>query len=91
MRNGTRPAVDRRQGVACLLSGAILVAPFLALLYDLDAGLAVMALTLAASVELARQAIPQAAPEIRPRIQTVMVVNALLAMVCGTTLAVRLM
>ncbi|HEV2108589.1 MAG TPA: hypothetical protein VGR16_10040, partial [Thermomicrobiales bacterium] len=65
MGDGSRSPVGRRQAGTCLLSGAIVIAPFLALLYDLDAGLAMMALTLLVSVELARQALPQAAPELR--------------------------
>lgn len=90
-RKASRPAVDRRQGVACLLSGAILIAPFLALLYDLDAGLAVMALTLLTSLELARQAMPQATTEMRSRLRVVMVVNAVLAVACGAILVVRVL
>lgn len=90
MGDGSRSPVGRRQAGTCLLSGAIVIAPFLALLYDLDAGLAMMALTLLVSVELARQALPQAAPELRRRLRAVMVVNALLAVLCGVILVVRL-
>jgi lysylphosphatidylglycerol synthetase-like protein (DUF2156 family) len=87
---GRRHASEGRyQAVTCLLSGAILVAPFLALLYDLDAGLGVMALTLAASVELARQATRRAAPEMRQRLRIVMLVNAGLAVTCAVILVVR--
>ncbi|MGI8644475.1 MAG: hypothetical protein ACR2LS_10215 [Thermomicrobiales bacterium] len=90
MREERRSPVARQPAMTCLLSGAILIAPFLALLYDLDAGLGVMALTLAASVELARQAQARAVPEMRQRLRVVMVVNALLALICAVILAVRL-
>ena len=76
--------------MTCLLSGAILIAPFLALLYDLNAGLAVMALTLAASVELARQAQSRATPQMRRRLRIVMAINAALAVVCVLILTARL-
>lgn len=80
----------RHQAMTCLLSGAILVAPFLALLYDLDAGLGMMAVTLGASVEIARQARHRATPEMRQRLQVVMAVNAGLAIACAVILVVRL-
>lgn len=79
----------RQQAMTCLLSGAIVIAPFLALLYDLNAGLGAMVLTLAASIELARKARSRAVPEMRQRLQVVMVVNAGLAIGCAVILVVR--
>lgn len=89
MRRRAKSPETRHQAMTCLLSGAILVAPFLALLYNLNAGLGMMTLTLAASVELARQARQRATPEMRQRLQVVMAVNAGLAIACAVILVAR--
>ena len=77
--------------MACLQTGAILVAPFLGLLYGVTAGLAVMAITLVAIAALAREAIPEARPDIRPRLRVVMGVNVALAVICAVSVIWRVL
>jgi hypothetical protein len=80
---------DRPPLVGLLLGLAILAAPFLALLYGLDAGLAVMALALAAVGVLALLAARTAEPDLRQRLLVVAAVNAALALACLVLLLVR--
>ncbi|MEJ7762376.1 MAG: hypothetical protein WKF80_06245 [Thermomicrobiales bacterium] len=84
-------AFDRRRGMACLQTLAILFAPFLGLLYGVTAGLAVMAITLGTIAALARQAMPEAPAEIRPRLRVVVLVNVALAVACALAVAWRLL
>ncbi len=81
---------ERRLGGALVL--AVVVAPFLALLYDLDAGLAVTALALAATAALVAQAARSGTggPALRPRLLTAAALNALFALACLVILVVRL-
>jgi hypothetical protein len=85
----TEDAGERPPWVGVLLGLAILAAPFLALLYGFDAGLAVMALALAAVGLLAFLAARTAEPELRQRLLVVAAVNAVLAFACVVLLAVR--
>ena len=68
---------------------AILAAPFLALLYGLDAGLLVMALALSAVGGLAILAGRSAEPDLRHRLIVVAAVNAALALACLILLLAR--
>jgi hypothetical protein len=68
---------------------AILAAPFLALLYGLDAGLLVMALALSAVGALAVLAGRSAEPDLRHRLVVVAAVNAVLAFACLVLLLAR--
>ena len=72
-----------------ILGLAILTAPFLALLYGLDAGLFVMALALAAVGLLAVLAARNAESDLRQRLLVVAAVNAVLAFVCLIVLLAR--
>jgi hypothetical protein len=82
----------RARLAGCLLGGAILAAPFLALLYDPTAGLAVMAVALGATALLAAGAArrPEVDRERRRRLRLAVGVNAILAAVCGLALVARL-
>lgn len=81
--------MERRPGVGCFFGAAMLAAPFLALLYGWNAGLAVMAAALAATTGLAIQAGRTAPPEVRRRLLPVAVVNGLLAAACLVALIWR--
>ena len=74
----------------CLLSGAIVAAPFLALLYDVAAGLAAMTIALGATAYLARDAARGTTAPARRRLLTAAAVNALLAAACVVALIARL-
>ena len=84
-----RGADDRTRVVGCLLGGAIVVAPFLALLFDPGAGLAIMALALGATAFFAGEAARSAAP-LRRRLVVAAVVNGALALACAAALVARL-
>lgn len=86
---GGGPASDPDRAVGCLLGLAILAAPFLAVLYDLDAGLAVMAVALGAAASLALQALPATDPTLARRLRLAAAVNATLAVACLAVLALR--
>ena len=82
--------VERARLVGCLLGGAILVAPFLALLYDAAAGLAVMALGLGVVAAFAGGAARGAPAPVRRRLVAVAAVNGALAVACAVALAAGL-
>jgi hypothetical protein len=65
--------------MGCFFAGAMVVAPFLALLYDVNAGLTVMALGLLATAYLCFDTSRSAEPPIRDRLRTVVIVNVVLA------------
>ncbi len=84
---------ERERLLGCGLVLAVVAAPFLALLYDLDAGLAVTALALATTAVLTAQAARSGpgGPSLRPRLLTAAAaLNALLGLVCLVILVVRL-
>jgi hypothetical protein len=74
-------------GVA--LGSAILAAPFLALVYGIEAGLLVMSLALAAVGLLAVFASRAAEPDLRLRLLLVAAVNLVLALICLLVLLAR--
>lgn len=84
------PPLDPARGLGCLLGLAILAAPFLAVLYDVDAGLAVMAIALGAGAYLARLAMPAVEPGLRRQLGVAAVVNLALAVACAAALVLRL-
>lgn len=84
------PRIDRARLPGCLLTAAMAAAPFCALLYGWNAGLAVMSAALVATAYLARSAARVADPRTRQRLRTAVLVNALLALGCALALAVRL-
>jgi hypothetical protein len=78
-----------RRLIGCGFAGAMIVAPFLALLFDVAAGLAVMAIGLGATAYLAMEAARATAPKTGRRLRAFAVVNGLLAIVCVIALVVR--
>ncbi len=72
----------RARFAGCILSAAILAAPFLALLYAPAAGLAVMALALGLLAFLATDAAGRADPAFRGRLRLAARLNLLLATAC---------
>jgi len=68
----------------------MVVAPFLALLFDVAAGLAVMAAGLGATAYLAGDAARTAEEVQRRRLRWLAVVNGVLAMGCLVVLVIRL-
>lgn len=74
----------------CLLSASIVVAPFVALLYDLDLALGITAVALLATAWLARGSQLIAPPELRPRLRIVALVNVALAVIAVAILAGRI-
>ena len=83
-------ASNRALPTGCLLGGAILVAPFLALLYDPAAGLAVTALALTATSFLTADSARSAPVPTRRRLILATALNGALALVCLVALIVRL-
>jgi hypothetical protein len=82
-------ADERPPWVGLALGSAILVAPFLALLYGLEAGLLVMSLALAAVGLLAVLAARSAEPDLRQRLLLVASINLVLALICLLVLLAR--
>jgi hypothetical protein len=78
-----------RRAIGCGFGGAMIVAPFLALLFDLAAALAVMAVGLGATAYLAVEAARTAELETRRRLRGFAVVNGVLAVVSLVVLVVR--
>lgn len=81
----------RPPAAGCVFGAGVLAAPFLASLYGLNAGLAVMAVALATTTAFGLNAVRTVAPEIRRRLLPIVVVNGVLAVVCLATLMVRLL
>lgn len=79
-RSSERVFGERGRAVGCLLAGAIVLAPFLALLYGPVAGLAIMVLALAATAFLTGEVGRTADGPTRRRLLVAAVVNALLAL-----------
>lgn len=67
---------------AWLAGGAILAAPFFALLYRAEAGLVVMAIALGATSLLLREAMDVAPEHARPRLLLVLGFNVVLIVAC---------
>ncbi|MFL5758553.1 MAG: hypothetical protein ACJ789_02375 [Thermomicrobiales bacterium] len=79
-----------RRAIGCLFAGAMVVAPFIALLYDLNAGLLLMAFGLLATAFLAYDAMSAAHPAVRVRLRTVVIVNLALAALLLVVVVVRI-
>jgi hypothetical protein len=80
---------DHPPWLGLALGLAILVAPFLALLYGIEAGLVVMSMALAAVGLLAVLAARSAEPDLRQRLLLVSSVNLVLALICLLVLLAR--
>jgi hypothetical protein len=95
--NGGRQGVDRnrpeieswQRAIGCFFAGAMLVAPFIALLYDVNAGLIVMALGLIATAYLSYDSMKTAEPQLGDRLRTVVIVNLALAATLVIVVIVR--
>ncbi len=85
MRRGERPPL-----AGCIFAAGVVAAPFLASLYGLTAGLAVMTLALATTTAFGAHAAHTAPPEIRRRLLPIVVVNGVLVIVCLRVLVGRL-
>lgn len=79
-----------RRILTYLFAVAMVIAPFLALLYDLTAGLAVLAAALAATTYVAYDVARQVAPARRGRLLVLVGVNGGLALLATGLLAARL-
>jgi multisubunit Na+/H+ antiporter MnhB subunit len=77
-----------RRLIGCGFGGAMVAAPFVALLFDLAAGLAVMAIALGATAWLALDAARAAEPGVRRRLRMFAGVNGVVAVVCLVVLIV---
>ena len=91
MTGRQRPSeMERARLAGCLLGGAILIAPFLALLYDPAAGLAVMTLALGATAFGAAQTARTSHEEVRRRLLIAAALNGVLALGCAAALVIGL-
>ncbi|MDQ3696283.1 MAG: hypothetical protein M3464_22105 [Chloroflexota bacterium] len=81
---------DRRRIVPYVFAGAMVVAPFLALLYDVTAGLGVLAGALGLTAYVALDAARAAGPAIRQRLLAMAYLNAALAIVAAILFVMRL-
>ncbi len=75
----------------CLFGAGVVVAPFLASLYGLNVGLAVMTLALATTTWFGASTARTAAPAVRRRLLPIVFVNGVLAVACLATLLMRLL
>lgn len=76
--------------VAYLFAAAMVAAPFIALIYSVNAGLAVMCLALLATAYAAHDASRAAAPELARRLTLLAGVNGLLGLIAAGLLIARL-
>ncbi len=79
-----------RRIITLVFAAAMVAAPFLALLYDLTAGLAVLTVALAATAYLAIDSAREAEPVLRRRLRILGGVNAALGLIALGLLAARL-
>lgn len=87
---GGGPPLERTRVLGLLFAGAMVAAPFLALLYGPTAGLAVATLALAATAALAGDAARGAGPAARRRLVVAAAVNGGLVVACLVAVVVRL-
>jgi hypothetical protein len=86
-----RPEIESWQrALGCFFAGAMLTAPFIALLYDVNAGLIVMALGLLATAYLSYDSMTMAELQLRDRLRTVVIVNLVLAALLVIVVIVRM-
>jgi len=92
-RGGERGMVarrpDHRRLTGCFV-GAIVVAPFLALIFGLNAALLVMAIALSLTTYLVVLGARSVAPAVRGRMVATAILNGVLALLCVIVLIVRL-
>jgi hypothetical protein len=83
--------LDPRQAAGYLFAGAMVAAPFLALLFGWNAGLAVLAFALAATTFLTLDALRRAPSELRPRLRWLAALNGVLTLFAVVILVVRML
>lgn len=71
----------RQRAIGCVMSIAIVAAPFIALFFGLTIALAVLVVALIATSWLGWQALREAPPEIAPRLRIAVLVNLVLVVV----------
>lgn len=72
------PEDEKRKLLGCLFSVAILIAPFIALLYGTSTGLVVLALALLTSIWFAWKALDETSEPMRSRLRLLIAVNSAL-------------
>lgn len=82
---GARPSL-----VGCVFAVGVIAAPFLALLYGIEAGLGMMAAALATVTGFGVYATQHAPPDLRRRLLPVVMLNGVLAVACLLVLLWRL-
>src|SRR6187551_901682 len=91
LRRPDGPRIDPRRLASYGFVAGMVLAPFLALIYGLNAGLAVMACALAATTYLAYDTYRTAAHELQPRLRLLVAINAGLTLLCVGLLIARLL
>lgn len=81
---------DSRRIISYLFAGAMVAAPFLALLYDVTAGLGVLAGALGVTSYLAFDAAKVAEPALRQRLLLLASLNAVLTLLAAGIVVYRL-
>jgi len=81
--------LDPRRVVGYLFVAGMVLAPFLALTFSIEVGLAVMTFALAATTYLAFDALKHAQPELHSRLKLMAGINALLCLACLLILLAR--
>lgn len=79
-----------RRIVTYVFAAAMVAAPFIALLYDINAGLAVLTLALLATAFAAHDASQAATPEMARRLRVLAGVNGVLGLIAAGMLLSRL-
>lgn len=90
MNDRERRTVELRSLAGYGFVAAMIAAPFLALMYGWNWGLAVMTFALSATVYLAYDLLRTVNPEFAPRLKRLAIVNAALATLCLVILILRL-
>ncbi len=84
------PEEEKRKILGCLFSGAILVAPFIALLYGTSTGLIVLALALMTSIWFAWEGLDESSATVRSRLRILIAINmTLLVMTVAALIWIR--
>lgn len=83
------PVSPTRRIVPFLFAAAMVAAPFIALLYDINAGLAVVTLALLATAYAAYDASQAAEPEMARRLMALAAINGVLGLMAAALLLVR--
>lgn len=86
-----RALLQGRQVITYLFVAAMIAAPFLALIYDLSAGLAVLAVALIATAVVTIDASRVAEPPLRHRLLVLAGVNGGMGLIAAGLLAARLL